>query len=287
MSVSPPPPAALPPAVPPAPITKPSESESSKSHEETRWAVPTAPALRGLSIVPMRDPARIRFKDDKLEHEVLLSSLVEDDPKLRELGVVVPHGKGKIIVLASASLFQNRALRESDGALVFTRILHHYAPHARVLFDEYHVGVGERRSVMLYLRQAGVMPAVLGLFACLMVWLLRAGARFGAVRKPPAAPPRGTASFVAAMGRLYSGARDPAATLDAIARRALARIALHHHVPNGPAVNLQRSLLERNATIAAKAVDEIEVARTRPVIDQNKLPALVAQIDAALARALA
>ncbi len=266
-------------------LPSPSLPVSSAGPSATRWAVAASDLLRGLAVMPMEQPGRIRL-DTHQEHELLLRTLTGRDRPEDVLGVAVPHGHGTLIVLASASMFQNRTLRESEGAPLFMRLVRRYAPHGPVLFDEYHGGVGERRSVMQYLRQAGVMPAVFALFVCVGLWLARAGARFGAVRRDRAKAPRGSASFVAAMGQLYSGSRDQDGAVDAIVRRALARVARHHHLPVSSADRLARVLTDRGTHVAAEAVQELASLQRTAHSEPGKLPALIARIDLVLARAL-
>ncbi|HEX7481206.1 MAG TPA: hypothetical protein VF331_25620 [Polyangiales bacterium] len=266
--------------------TKPQSKNDTRQH----WAIPMAKPVLGMSIVAFRRPGRLHV-DAGVPHEVLMGVASADeaatDPNLEPLVVSVARGRGRIIVLASASMFQNRDLLPSQGGALFARLLRSYASTGPVLFDEYHLGVGERRSLMRYLRQAGAMPIALRclLIAGLLLW--RAGARFGAVRQPLPAAPRGSASFVAAMGRLYQSAGDPAGAIDTIARQALARIAAHHHLAAGSARKLEHALRERLAVTAADAVHEIELVRRDVGAHRTRLALLTARIDAAAARATA
>jgi hypothetical protein len=257
---------------------------------DTTWAVPMAAALRGLSVIPFRDAGELVLRPE-LEPEVLLGDPRRDaeghEADLEPLALTLKHGLGRVIVLASASMLQNAELATSDGGELFVRLLRSYAPGMPVVFDEYHLGIGERRSLMRYLRQMGAAPLVLQLLIVVAVVLWRAGARFGAVQPPaPAAPPQ-SASFVIALGQLYERSADARGAIELIARDAWARIAAHHHVEVAPPARLVEALRARGANVAAEAVWEIDTAAKSGEASAPKLPALVARIDAALARALA
>ncbi len=273
-----------------SPGDSPAAGRSSRrgSQSTQRWAIPMAPPLLGMSIVAFRRPGVLKL-DSGVKHAVLLASPTAPgaagEADVAPLAVAVPRGAGFVVVLASASMFQNRDLLQSQGGALFARLLRAYAPAGPVLFDEYHLGVGERRSLMQYLRQAGAMPVALGLLLIAALLLWRAGARFGAVRGQLTAAPSGSASYVSAMARLYQAAGDPAGALDSIVKQALARIASHHHLGTAPAVKLEHALRERAATVAADAVAEIESYRRRVGTQRGRLAQLVQRIDAAVARA--
>ena len=250
------------------------------------WGVPMDAALRGLPIVPFRDPGRLKLSSDATA-DTLLGAPQHDSgsntSSLRPLAVAVRYGKGRIVALAAANMLQNAELEDSEGAALFARLLRAYAAGSVLLFDEYHLGMGERRSLMQYLRQLGAMPVVFQLALCALVLLWRAGARFGGIRAKPADTALGTTSFVTALGGLYQGAGDATAAVRLIARAALARIAAHHGVSSVQASVLERSLAERGATHASLAVRSIvaAVSSTRA----QALPSVIQGIDLAVATA--
>jgi hypothetical protein len=251
-----------------------------------RWGVPMDQVLRGLPIVPFREPGRLKLSSEARADTLLgVPELdrVSSTSSLLPLAVALRYGQGRLIVLASANMLQNAELDTSEGATLFARLLRAYGNVGPVLFDEYHLGTGERRSLMQYLRQLGAMPGVLQLVLCAVVLLWRAGARFGGVRRVVAPSPGGTTSFVTALGGLYQGAGDAAAAVRLIGRAALARIAAHHAIGSVRAAALERALDQRGATQASQAVRSIVAAvsstPTRP------LPTIVQAIDAAVASA--
>jgi len=243
------------------------------------WAVPAAnELLGGLGPVPLRSPARVRVKGNARSTTILL---LPRGPA----GVVVRRGHGVVVALASASVLQNRELVSGEGAVLFSRLLRAYAPRGPVLFDEYHLGVGERRSLMRYLSQVGGGPVVIQVLVVVLLFLWRMGARFGAFRREAKPPPAGTASYVSAIGTLYGKAKDPAGALRIVARHALARIAAHHHVSSGEPGALAKSLEGRARPEAIHAVAQIAALSEQPVLGAQQLMARVKEIDRAVARA--
>jgi hypothetical protein len=183
-------------------------------------------------------------------------------------------------------MLQNEAVGSSDGGELFVRLLRNYAPGVPVVFDEYHLGIGERRSLMRYLRQMGAAPLGFQLLILVALVLWRAGARFGGIFPPPPEAAPESASFVIALGQLYERSADARGALELIARDAWNRIAAHHHVEAAPPARLVESLLARGATVAAQSVWDIDTAARSPEDGAVKLPARIASIDAALARAI-
>src|SRR6185312_9302459 len=107
-------------------------------------------------------------------------------------------------VLSSANMLQNAELAANEGATLFVRLLRAYAPSDLLIFDEYHLGLGERRSLMQYMRQLGMLPLFAQLVLIAGVALWRAGARMGEARSADssALQPE-AAAFAIALGRLY------------------------------------------------------------------------------------
>jgi hypothetical protein len=256
------------------------------------WAVPVSQSLQGLPIVQFRSPGQLRLAAELPGAETLLAvppplaaELPDTASELVPLALTVARGKGRLVVLASANMLQNDELQESEGATLFVRLLRAYGNPGPVIFDEYHLGLGDRRSLMSYLRQLGVLPLVAQLLLVVFCILWRAGARFGAIQRPVAAPAAGTTSFVTALGGLYRNVGDAPAAVRLIARAALARIASHHAVSSVQAATLERELAARGAERARQAVLNILAAVSSSRVDA--LPAIVQRIDAAVAEALA
>jgi hypothetical protein len=251
--------------------------------EDVVWTAPADDALRGLDNLPMRHPGQLVL-EPKANARVILSLPGEDDSE-RPVGVIVRHGQGRVIALASASMLQNRALASADGGLLFARLMAAYAGHGPVLFDEYHLGVGERRSLMRYLRQVGAAPFMLQLALAVLLLLWRTGARFGGVREPQAPVAAGTASFVFALGGLFSRSGDAASAAQILGKQARARIAAYHHVPQAGTDQLAHALSEKGLTQAAEAVRRTEVLERQVAGRPGSLAACSRALDAVVARA--
>jgi hypothetical protein len=137
---------------------------------------------------------------------------------------------------------------------------------------------------MRYLFQRGAAPLALHLAIVLAIVLLRSGRRFGAPRKD--APPEvvTTASFVAAIGALFARVRDPRGSLEILVRRALARIAEHHHLDEIDAARLEKLLRGRRRERAADAVRD--VARLADDARAVSLAEATRELDAMTERAV-
>ena len=155
-----------------------------KRRRYVAWAIPWRAPLLGLgpaADAPSRPPRRRRSRAPRSCLDACPTrSGMPESPVQREVGVVVPHGRGqrdRAGVRQHAAEPRARARRTaaccSRGSL---RAMRRAGP---VLFDEYHLGVGERRSMMRYLRQAGAMPLVLQLLlvALLLLWRARRALR--------------------------------------------------------------------------------------------------------------
>jgi hypothetical protein len=245
------------------------------------WAIADDAALEGLDMIPMHRAGRLAVAADADARALLLST----GPGAREAGVLVRHGRGRVIALASASMLQNQMLATSGGGVLFARLMKAYGGRGPVLFDEYHLGVGERRSLMRYLRQAGAMPYLMQLLLVAALALWRGGARFGGVREPEPSAPASTASFVAALGALFTRAGDAASALRLLARQALQRVAAHHHLPPMSADKLARALAAGGRDDAAAAVLRIAALEAEDARAPGRLAALSRELDEQVARA--
>ena len=147
--------------------------------------------------------------------------------ELGPVGLTAPVGRGRVVLLGLADALTNGQVATGAG-IAFARLLRAFAPKGPVWFDEYHLGMGERRSLIRYLRDTGYGPALLE--AVLLVFaLLFAGAGHIARPKPPsearASPPR----FAWTLGRLYERTGDSRGAARVLSDHMLARIARRYH----------------------------------------------------------
>jgi len=237
------------------------------------WARGMSAPLEGIE-VGLRRPARLSVDGPST---TLLT--LGDQPA----AVLVRRGEGRVIVIASASALQNRDLVEARGAVMLARLL---AGSTTVIFDEYHLGAGARRSAMRYLVESGAGPVALQILAIVLLALWWRGARFGAPRAVAEAPPATTASFVSAIGTLFGRVSDPAGALAIVGRDAIARVARHHHQDAHDPERLAEALRARKRDAAADAV--LAIARRIRVGAGTKIDLVqeTRAIDAEVARAI-
>jgi hypothetical protein len=244
-----------------------------------RWATPVAAPLAGMGTVPMRRPASIVVGKDADATTVLRLPA-------GAAGVIVRRGEGAIVVLASASPLQNRELDSAEGGVLFARLLAEVAPEGPVMFDEYHLGVGERRSLTQYLRGIGGGAAALQVLLVLGLVLWRRGTRFGAPRTELPPLPAGTASYVSAIGTLYAKSGDAAGAVGLLARHGLHRVAEHHHLPSSDPAALGKALEERGHEEEARAVAALGAIVAAPHTDKRYLVGRAREIDHLVATAM-
>jgi hypothetical protein len=163
-------------------IAREQSAEFDASESREILAIPMGGALKGLPFIPFRRPAQLLAHEGLQFQSLLVAPDSGTAAQVTPLGFTYTHGRGRVIVLSAGNMFQNVELVDSEGATLFTRLMRAYAPSDLLIFDEYHLGLGERRSLMQYLRQAGTYPVFgqLLLIACIALW--RAGARMGALR---------------------------------------------------------------------------------------------------------
>lgn len=210
--------------------------------------------LEGLDAVTMTLAGSVSV--DGADREVIL------DEGGTAHGVVVHKGRGAIIALSSASLFQNSSIEASEGAVVFDRIARRYAADLPILFDEYHLGVGEKRSIMQYVRSVGGAAVFVQVLVVVFFFLWRRAARFGAPKLEATDRPAGTASYVRAVGTLYERSNDRQGAIDRLVRHALLRVRDGHHLGSTDAPHVAHELDERGRKDEAAAVRRLEEIAT-------------------------
>ncbi len=251
------------------------------SEPEARLAVPVAESLTGIAPVSMRRALRLKVAEDRVAEPLLRL----DGPEGEVVGARIALGRGSVIALSSASALANRELRDGGGGVLFARLIRAYAPAGPVLFDEYHLGVGQRRSLMRYLRQVGLGAVVLQILLMVAFVLWRLGARFGGVTRQAPVSPGGTASYVDGVATLYQKAGDPAGAAHILVRRALARVAAHHHLSTSDPARMVELLTRRRREPVADVVAALERLDAEGAGPRG-LAQLAAEVDRLLAEAI-
>ena len=265
-------------------------AEAEERPRPPRIAAPAPGALLSLRYdLSLREPAQLTLPPPEEgrpigEPEPLMVLLDDGAPAALTRRV----GEGRVIALASASAFTNADLGTHEGGVFFAHLRRAYAPDARVIFDEYHLGAGAHRSLLRYLRQLGLGPLIVQLLIVLALALWPAMRRFGGPLQPAEEEAGGTASYVSALGALYRQAKDRTGTAALMARRALKKAAAHHHLPGLTPAALANLLRRRGRVEAAEAIAQLaahlEDGAGSPPRDMVQV---AAQVDAALARATA
>jgi hypothetical protein len=145
------------------------------------------------------------------------------------LGLTAAFGRGRLVLLGIPDALTNRAVSDGGG-LVFARLLAAFAPPGPVMFDEYHLGMGERRSVIGYLRDAGYAPLLAQLLLASLAFMLAGAARLAPAPAPNDGPGGAPAhSFLEALAGLYANTGDAQGALSLLANDALQNLARRHH----------------------------------------------------------
>jgi hypothetical protein len=230
----------------------------------------------GVPPIGLRRPADLVF--DAGERAITPLLAIDDKP----VAVEVRRGEGSVIAIASASPFQNRDLATMGGAELFSRLLRARGG-GTVLFDEYHLGAGERRGVVRWIAQRGGLPLLMQMLIVVGLFLWWRGARFGAPRSDRPPEPEATASYVGAIGTLFEKSGDLRGAVAILAEHALVRIAAYHHLEARDAERVAEHLARRGCVEAAESVRAIAAIARQP--PRHPVRAVRA-IDDALSRAM-
>jgi hypothetical protein len=128
--------------------------------------------------------------------------LLLDEESGEVAAAVATHGAGRIVVLGTPALAMNQALGRADNARLWLSLLEAARGRDRLVFDEFHHGFQDERSIAAFAARYGLHLAIAQLLLGLCLW---AGSlrRFGRPRSPPAEARVGGADVLSAAGRLY------------------------------------------------------------------------------------
>lgn len=261
-------------------VCAPRQANSSESlaARHSILAVPAGPPLTYSLPLTVHSARAVRATFET-EATTLLNS------ELGPLGMTAPLGRGRVVVLGTLDLLTNQGLPQG-GAAVVARVLEAFAPAGPVWFDEYHLGLGERRSLIHYFRERKLAPGLIQLCLLTLVFLLARAQRLGKVRneEPGLAPRR---HFRDAMATLYGLSTDKQGTLAIIVQHSAKRIACAFSFPpQGSAEELKHFLHEAGRSQAAAALDRI-LRLEAPLERHESMLTRSREIHAALHLALA
>ncbi len=170
------------------------------------------------------------------------------------LGLEIPVGAGRLIVIADGALASNANLPRSENAVFLANLLSHYGrPGSLVLFDEYHHGDAVESSDGSLWESLGRPFQLVLIQLCLAFGALAVllSGRFG----PPVPLSRGTgrtsAEYVESVANLYRRAQASGTALETLYRQFLRDLCGRLALP--PDVNLE--------TLAAAAARRGQVSK--------------------------
>jgi hypothetical protein len=149
--------------------------------------------------------------------------LVGDQPG----ALLIPHGEGRVLLVADPSLWTHRGLLRGDNVLFLYNVAALDAADGRVYFDEYHHGLRAGGGYWDYLRYHDQHWDLLQLLAVVGLAFWAAGVRLGpAVRLPQ--PGRADAvDYASAVARIYQRAGVTRPLARNLARDFLAAVTAH------------------------------------------------------------
>jgi hypothetical protein len=129
--------------------------------------------------------------------------------------VVVPRGKGRVIIVADPNLLTRRGLIRQDGeargdnAVFLVNVAALHAEDGKVYFDEYHHGIRSGGGFWAYVAVHGESLTLLLLFAVTGVAVWRVAVRLGPAVSVPRQQQTDAVDYASALGLLYqrAGAR--------------------------------------------------------------------------------
>jgi hypothetical protein len=193
------------------------------------------------------------------------------------LGLTAAFGRGRLVLLGIPDALTNAAISDGGG-LVFARLLAAFAPPGPVMFDEYHLGMGERRSVIGYLRDAGYAPLLGQLVLASLAFMLAGAARLAPPRPARESAAAHTMSFLDALSGLYASTGDAQAALQRLAKAALHNLARHYHADHVTPDQLAAWLAARGLHAAAVYARRIAEHGREPLRKGERLAARAAAI---------
>jgi hypothetical protein len=220
-------------------------------------AIPSGPPLAHVLPFDTKRASTLTMGLDSHATELLSS---EHGP----LGFTAPMGRGRLVLLGVPESLTNRALA-GGGGVVISRLVEAFAPRGPVWFDEYHLGMGERRSLMRYLRERGYGLVALQLALVVLALLFAKTARLGKARVLPSAAPRKGQSYLQALSSMYERSGDQSGALQVLARHALARLGRRYRAVGVEPEQVADWLERAGFVLVASCARKIEGHAERPL----------------------
>jgi hypothetical protein len=144
--------------------------------------------------------------------------------------LLVPHGKGRILVLPDPSMLTHRGLLRRDNVLLLYNVAAREARDGNVYFDEYHHGIRSGGGAWGYLRYHNQHWTVLQLLAIAAVAVWGMAVRLGPAVPAPAASTADAVDYASAVARIYQQAGVRHLLAEQIARDFLDAVTAHLHL---------------------------------------------------------
>lgn len=188
-------------------------------------------------------------------------------------GVELPHGRGRIIVLASDHLFSNRSLNEDPlrrAGILAVKLLQRLAPpESTLVFDESLNASGQPQVVGLLLNH-WLRPVTLQVVTLLLLFGWAGSQRFGSPLPPQQPPRHSLVEHTDALGNLYWRSRNGLVPLQAYLERLLTELRLGRDAERLPrriddlaaTTGLQPAEIENRIRLAREAVSRRAVRHT-------------------------
>jgi hypothetical protein len=233
--------------------------------------VPSGAPLTYLEPFVFDEPRLVMSMDEEQTTELVAS-------ELGMLAATTPYGRGRVVLIGTAEPFTNAHVDEGGG-LLFARLLRAFAGRGPVLFDEFHLGMGERQSIVGYLRERGLGFDLLQLVACIVIALFAQGARLGPALRHVASPARNTQRYLSALGALFFRTRDVHGALDVLARHGLMRIAKQYRAHGVALDELESWLGSQGLSAAAVYAARVRDHAQRPLHSGESLVERALQLE--------
>lgn len=187
--------------------------------EGVRFLVPPLPSPWTLGV--SRAQAEVQTHLELPEHGL---PLLVDEQLGGVVAALIPHGQGRVVVLSAPQLAMNRRLGQADNAQLWVSLLSTAA--GRVLFDEFHHGFTDDRSIAAFAARYGLHFAILQLLLGTALWAV-AMRRFGRPRVPEQEERVGAMDALFASSRIYREGRHYGWSATLIARGLAQDLAVH------------------------------------------------------------
>lgn len=145
--------------------------------------------------------------------------------------VVVGHGKGRVIVVADASLLTHRGLARDDNILFLVNLAEWHAKDRLIYFDEFHHGIQSAGGFWGYLDHHGQQLTLVPIGLVLLVGFWHLAVRLGPAIATPRTSALDAVDYASALARLYQQTQARRLLGRTLARDFLLKLTRHLQLP--------------------------------------------------------